>query len=256
MSSIANYELLGWPKRNYSRNGFFTAERKVRMAWSDVDTYISELAGTDMLYPYDTASGATVYAVRIEPQPYQAQTALAGTGLVSYPFAWVTIWYSTDAPRYFSGKFITESVQPYREFHTVSPEKLSWDAGKTEPVREAQGYLFCGHVYVVTFYHVTSIPAGFFDYNGYCNSNTVVSYTFSRNYAVQTLLHADPEATRTMKLGGTSTFQLRYRWTWRGAFSATWNKKWNPATQAWAVMYENGSPMTWHPTVNFSSLVP
>lgn len=256
MSSVANYEVDGYPIEEYTRGGNFHAIRKVRVAWSDVDTFISELDSTDMLYPYDGASGATVYRVKIEKQPGTQLTALAATGLVSYPSAFVTIYYSTTSPRYYSGLFYTERIQPYREYHTVDPENLYWDNTQDTQVEESQGVLLCGHVYELTYFRATSIPAGFFDYAGYTNSNQVITYSFGRTYAVGTLLHADPTAERTTRLGGTNSFTLRYRWIWRGANSGTWNTKWRPDTATWATIFNaSGTAIAWHPSVNFALLV-
>lgn len=259
MSTIATYEVDGYPIEEYTRNGNFHAMRKVRIAWGDVDTYVSELDTTDCLYPYNAASGATVYRIRIEKQPGTQLTALAATGLVSYPYAVMTIWYGTDTPRYYSQVWYTEQILPYREAITVSKDKLRWGsmAGTALADHENPSLFIAGHIYNLTLYRVTAIPAGFFDYAGYSNSNTVVSFSLGKSYAPETLVHSDPSADRTVRLGGTNAWELNYHWIFRGANGATWNKQWRLETGAWETVYHTVfGAVVWHPTVNFGLLVP
>ncbi|MHC4705344.1 MAG: hypothetical protein ACYTFQ_32765 [Planctomycetota bacterium] len=65
-----------------------------------------------------------------------------------------------------------------------------------EPLSEGVGVILAGHVYCLSFYRATSIPANFYDAAGYCNSAAVACYSLGKTYAAQTLLHADPRAER------------------------------------------------------------
>jgi hypothetical protein len=262
MASVTHYEMDGYPIVDQTLDAY-TAIRKVWMAWSDVDTFINELVATDGLYPYVPASGATVYRVRIEKMPGSELSASGGTGMVAYEAAVLTLWYSTSAPRYYSNLFYTEKVEPYREFHTVShvdkdgQSVLQWGSDD-EPLSEGVGVVLSGHVYCLSFYRATSIPANFYDAAGYCNSASVVCYSLGKTYAAETLLHADPRAERHAILGGTNRWKLHYRWIFRGANSATWNHKWRPdGGGKWDTVEDaNGTQATFHPTVNFATLVP
>jgi hypothetical protein len=264
MASITNYEMDGFPIVEQTLDAY-KAVRRVMMEWSDVDTFISELVATDGLYPYNPSSGATVYRVKIEKLPGSTLTASGGTGMVVYDWAALTLWYSTDAPRYWSNLFYTEEVEPYREFHTVNPvaadgttQILKWTSNSGDNVNEGLGVTLAGHIYVLTFYRASSIPANFFSANGYCNSSAVICYSLGMTYPAQTLLHADPYAKRHAILGGTNKWMLRYRWIYRGANSATWNHKWRPESGgSWDTVWRNGSTQViFHPTVAFSTLVP
>jgi hypothetical protein len=262
MAPVNNYEMDGWPKVIQTLDAYM-AERKVWMAWSDVDTFISNLAASDGLYPYKPSSGATIWKARIEKMPGSPLTASGGTGMVVYEAAIVTLWYSTDAPRYWSTLFYTESVEPYREFHTVShldhngDSALKWGSDDAE-LSEGVGVVLSGHVYALSFYRASSIPANFYDAGGYCNASPVVCYSLGKTYAAQTLLHADPRAKRHAILGGTDRWALHYRWIYRGANSATWNHKWRPdGGGKWDTVEDtDGNQCIFHPTVAFSTLVP
>jgi len=257
----------GYPIEEYTLDGF-GAIRQVHLAWTDVDTFVSELASTDGLYPYKPATGATVYRVKVEKMPGVALSTSGGTGMVAYAEAQVTIWYSTWAPRYFSNLFYVEKVEPYREFHSVSPIRTGSDGSITQVVEwtsdsvdvgESFGVILAGHVYCLSFYRVTTIPANFFTANGYCNSAAVVAYSLGITYPAQTLLHVDPKAERVVKLGGTQTWALHYRWVYRGANSATWNHKWRAEGGGkWDTirLHGAGAQVIFHPTVAFSTLVP
>jgi hypothetical protein len=262
MAPVNNYEMDGWPKVIQTLDAYM-AERKVWMAWSDVDTFISNLAASDGLYPYNPSSGATVWKVKIEKMPGSPLTASGGTGMVIYDAAVVWLWYSTSAPRYWSNLFYVESVEPYREFHSVSHldyeggSALQWgsdDAELSEPV----GVVLSGYVYCLSFHRVTTIPANFFDAAGYCNSAAVISYSLGKTFAAQTLLHMDPRASRQIVLGGANRWALHYRWIYRGMNSATWNHKWRPdGGGKWDTVEDsNGVQAIFHPTVAFSTLVP
>lgn len=254
MAWVTNYEMDGFPIEQYTLDGF-SAVRRVILPWSDKDAYVSYLSASDGLYPYDTSTGATLFRVKIEKLPGSQLSATGGSGYVTYDQAMVTIWYSTTAPRYYGGLFYTESVDPFREFHTVSNTGMTWTTS-TAAVNEPQGVIQSGHVYTLEYHRATSIPPNFFTANGYCNSASVTAYSLGITYPAQTLLHESPHAERQVILGGANRWMLRYRWVYRGANSATWNHKWNPATNAWDTCKIGGNLVTFHPTVNFSTLVP
>jgi hypothetical protein len=247
----------GFPIEQTTLDGF-SAIRRVVLPWSDVDAYISHLATSDGLYPYDTASGATLFRAKIEKLPGSALSASGGSGYVTYQKARVTLWYSTDAPRYYGGLFYTEAVEPFREFNTLNNvdadgnQLMKWVTTNTD-VEEPQGVIMGGHTYVLTYHRATSIPANFFAAQGYCNSASVTCYSLGKTYAAQTLLHDSPYAKRQVILGGANRWMLRYRWIHR---AAGWNKKYNPATNTWDNIKIGSTTVTFQPTVNFATLVP
>lgn len=232
--------------------GQFTATRWVRCAYADRHDVVAELgASGGELWPYGTTVSARLVGARAWGC---GRGTVDGDGLSQYDSALIQLFYSTLGPYVVTPFILMEELTPWRDGMMIDAPAmgLTWDGG--DQIQETLPTEVVGCIYELTLIRLSAPPATVATYLNYCNSAGVTMYTCAITFAAQTLLHTGPFVKRVVELGILPKWNVLYRWVYH---PGTWNKKWRADTATWTtVKTSGGTPIVFHPTVNFSLLLP
>lgn len=238
--------------------GQFVGKRWVRTAWADRYNMIDELGqqnyGAGELWPYNTATGAYLYAARCVGS---GRAQFDATGIASYDSALIELHYSTIAPVVFGGGYvISESIEPQREHKSFLGTGLVWDNPTGDDIgAEILTHIDCRMVYVLAFHNIQAAPTAALAYVGSCNHAAIPTMTLGVTFDKTTLLYSDPYMMRTIRPGFSPRLTLRYRWPF---YPNGCNKKWDRKTGTYRNVYNptTGNQVFFHPLRNFYNLYP
>lgn len=236
--SVTYSEVDGWPKSRWE-NGEFVGDRRLRCAWGDRYTLISQLdTYPDNQWPYpDGPDDAIIRSVAIQGIGKQGASA----GLATYLKALLDVRYSTLGPRYVANHgLLIESLQPNVEAHERDHGLFRWDSNSGHPLREGeapQQHLYFAE-YVLDYRRALALPGEWLlSRIGSCNSNPVGTYLLGLIFPVETMLYVPPTIRTSWSLGGAVRydFTLRYK-----VHPVGWNYFWRQSTAQFERMYIGG----------------
>lgn len=212
--TVDYHELQGYPRGRWVE-GHFYGERRLRVAWSDVPTFIGQI-GTypDSEWPAATygfgVTDALAREILIEPLP-RSQLTPAGEdeleGLAVYRQARCTVRYSTSDFTWVNSALVKERFAPSIQTIRIPAALLTWSDGTPLVPGEDITVPIAGMGYTLSFHNLVTSPPDTTDWCGYVNSNTVVTYTLGRTMAAGTLLFGGSNLTvRFGYVGG-------YKWS-------------------------------------------
>lgn len=251
--STAHYEVAGWPRERHRVN-YFSAIRVLKCAWDDRFTLKDELSSyPDNLYPYNTATQATVVDIKVTPWPKGRQSQGTTENLADYEFARLIVEYSTQGPQ--SANLLTERLVTRTETHRVDHTSLSWSNAQPiivtpdeAPIRSTHGL-----TYIIKRYSIPAIPNYVYTMPGYVNSNNYTSTLLGKTFPAGTLLYAGSDVQRTITMAGITYWQVEdvFHYAYNGG--GGWNYAWRTSTMGYAPLYlrSNGNRYYWYPTTVF-----
>lgn len=241
-SAVACSEIHGSRTENGDSNGF-KASVKLQCAWADRFTLIDDLISNERTWPGFSAAKAKQTAITPVPGAYTA----AGQECV-YTDALVTVNYSTRDDE----ELISESIEPTAEFRRLDHRMFRWGSADGELLseEEAPGMIVRGMNLLRTMHNVAAVPASILTLPGSCNSAAYTSSLLGLTFAAQTLLFGVNPITRTIKLSGSTGFNVSVKFSFK---AAGWNKYWREETKSYENIYEyGGSVYNAFPTASFS----
>lgn len=224
---MAHYsEMDGYPQETFGENSQMYCERKLKCAWADRYAVLKEVAGNGgQVYPYDTNIVALANGASIVPFGRMDKDLVGGAfpSEAVYSHAVITVRYSTTTGVKLGSVWVTEELQPTSRLINVNMAGKHWIAPGNLPVVPADNIvkLETAFDYVVTYYHLTGIPAAAYMNCDKVNSLAVGSWLLDLSFDPGTLLYTRPVVIRSYDPGIRSTFRLVYRFGFR---PATWNK--------------------------------
>ena len=260
-NELASFEgLVGKsPQERYLQNGDFQAVLQFICDWDAQDSVMAELAQNGgQVYPRKPATGARAIGASIVGYGQASQNA-TNSKLIDYEKALITCYYSTQAPRLISNKFVTERIEPRYEHFAVTTSGLCWGSASGDALdsQDPIYHFVPGLTYVLQFHHVYSPPAGAVTLLGYCNAASMGTYFLGLTFGAETARYTTPFIRRTVQLGTANDMVLGYRFDIK---PSGWNTYWNREKDdvgGWDTVYvSGGSRYRGTPLGNFALLVP
>ncbi len=251
---MATYaEISPYPHEQFGENGQFYAERLLACAWADRYDVVYEIgSGGGELYPYKPSTGARANGAAI--RSWGKMTAGAA-GIATYAEARIKVSYSTATAIKISSRWVTEELQPTGQTIPLNPDMLKWQtSGVVLDPTEAPSVFLPGFDYVVTYYHLLSVPAAAYTMMRSSNASAVASWLLGVSFAAETLMYMRPKVVRSFDPGLLNLFKLTYRF---GFNPQGWNVYYDVTANIWdGIKNLDGTLIKPHPLANFSLLVP
>lgn len=233
-------------REEFGLDGSFGATQVYRCNWADRYTVISQAAASP--YPHNSGANAYLWNANI----VGVGRSSASAGLITYTWAIVTLHFSTVAPYYTGGKWVTEEISEFNFTVPIPTDDLSWDSASGDRVEETAAFSksVSGLLYHVRYYHVASVPTSILTLKDCCNSVTFNTLTFGLSFSPGYIWYKDSYVKRTIALGGSPDFMVGLTFAYR---NADWNKKWRPG-YGWRDVYsrQSGTQVIFHTPANLS----
>ncbi|HAI11072.1 MAG TPA: hypothetical protein DCM28_05165 [Phycisphaerales bacterium] len=243
-------ELPGSPKEQYTATGF-QVTRRFKCPWSRRHKLARQFkAKQGIAYKYNVAARVTDVAIdpffdnegKVDENPNPRE--------ITYSDALLTVTYRTpdgytvidsDDPE----TLITENVDDWTEFLTISGRRLWWGSEGSDTVvgpfqprplgdEASPGMLITGMTWKITRYEVLSVPQVWRDLNGYVNSDELYSRTLGMTFAPETLLYMPMTMQRTITSDGLKAWTVTQTMSHR---LTGWNSFYDPKRAGWFPVY-------------------
>lgn len=226
----------------------------LRVPWSDRYNVVNDLINNQYEWPQvDNEAFVSSVAVRPVLTKYTESD-----GAIIYEEALITVQYSTDDAqvRDESGNRFSESIEPHSEFITLDHKRFRWGSASGEPLEEneAPGRIVRGFSLVRTLYAVPSISSTILSLPGCVNNAQYISAVLGLTFPAETLMFGDPVISRTVVLGGSSSWDVTLRFSFK---PDGWNKFWRSQSQAYEQIYDVQGSAVYknYPLANFSAFL-
>lgn len=271
--TIPYEEIDGSPTEGFDEKGF-RAERQLVCAWADRFDLQDQLLGAATVdqngntqyvspspYPHKP-NLASALSASAEPFAGRCLPASGDVRLASYDKALVRVQYGTRPGSITGGDgggngepYIEETVEPFAEFLTYSPEGLHWGSttGPALKDAEAPGKLIKGFNWNYTRHRVLRIPAAYWTLIGLVNNGPVTSLSLGFTFGTETLLFNPPRLGRQIASIGTGTYGLAWTVSLLMSYKPDgWNKFWRGKDNGWQQIYNAGGLVKPYTTAAFT----
>lgn len=247
-----DYEELSIPNKSGSAVWTLTSyecTRYYKCAWSDRLTLAEKFRGSvagagnniDINYtmPQSDPDVSSAVAVRVQVDPFDDKSSALSPTRIKYEFAQITVQFSTAAPQLTDNggsgiALVSEDLEPWAEFLTLSNRGLYWLGGDALAEDEAPPLLVKGMAWVYRTHLQTSVPSAALSLVGKVNDDSITSATLGLTYDAETLLFTPPRLSIDTDAGGNRLISLEYRFNHR---PDGWNNFFNPATQQYEQIF-------------------
>lgn len=262
-------ELPGSPVEDWELAGRgLNVTMRVRVHWQNRHMFVQEWMGKP--YPRTLWGGVVARCYRVGCQPFDGRQYAALYGFepkhADYDAALITLHFGDWGPES-DQQLFSENIEPTTEFITLPVQDeednylFRWGPLATDRVLAEGGNpskLFIGLDYMVTYYHVTSLPSGIFTLPGHVNNGAVTAPILGRTFDAETLLFKPPAIHRMITTAGARAWNIPYRFSYKPNGH---NQFWNPETGQWSSVYHNHGPNEGaiyrsYPVGNFALLWP
>jgi len=210
----------------------WSGRRMLQCAWEDRWYLYKQLlgttiaSGTTLVYrlPQQFPGVAHAYVNYIEVTPFGAPISSSNNTVLQYEKARLLVHYETAVYEAQPHEvLIEEHLEPSVEFLTLPNTELYWDSGQAEQLHasEAPGIPIKMIDWVYTLHFIPLLQAEILSLTGHCNSVAIYSHTLDLWFEIGTLLYSYPTLSRQTTTGGTKSWDITLRFTWR---EKGWNK--------------------------------
>jgi hypothetical protein len=259
--AVAFSEVEAYPKEVLDDNitgtrGSFTPIRRLRCAWSDRWSLVSQLWYT--YYPYVSASYAVATKFTIEPFPKIQMSSSGDSTIASYAEALVTAFYTTD--RFVSGAaYFTETLAPedtydWRTTHREVYFGATGGSGIGTPLdpNEAPVLAVPGLRYTITYYKLATIPSTWISMTGYVNSATFTTKALGVWFAKDCVRYDGCTLAHKMMHNGSIYYTATLSFLYRPNGGLGWQAMWRSQTASWEYVYNSTQQILLYPRGAFA----